>query len=202
MNEYQTKLSHHLKFLKTSCNNYDGGLREEALRIAVSLRVIFYDSGNSKSILSHLKKKKEIKLISTFDTKSLFEKMGIKTGNILPLMITSRGVKPPLDDWGRRTLFTVKEWLEEIIWKEKEISLSRWDIINSAANQDGGAHVDSEEKLSPETQKARQGLDCSGSRTVGNKTFSLNFKNHHFPLLRQFAHEVLISRELSDLAAD
>jgi len=199
MKEYKEKLNTHIMFLRSSCINYDNGVLEEALRIAVSLRVIFYDSSSGKSILSHLGEKRSIKLISTFDTTEKLKKMGIVSVAILPMMATSKGIKPPLDSWGDGVLFTVKEWMEEVIWKENGISMSRWDIIDSAANQDGGAHVDSNEKLSEKTQKMKKGFDGEGTITSDGITVSLNFMNHHYPLLRQFAHEALKSNELTNL---
>ena len=203
MNEYQSKLKTHLMFLTNSSASYDNGDHEEALRISVSLRVIFYDDrkGSSTSLLSHLNKKRTIKLYSTFDKTEKMKEWGIAPVAILPLMATSQGVRPPLGDWGDGVLFNVKDWLEEVIWKENGISLRRWDIIDSAANQDGGAHVDSEDKLSNNTKKLRRGFDGKdGKRTANGMTVSLNFKNHHYPLLRQFAHEVLTSIELTSLA--
>ena len=200
MREYKDKLQTHLMFLQSSSINYDNGILEEALRIAVSLRVIFYDSNGGKSILTHLEKKRSIKLFSTFDKTEEMKKMGLVSVAIMPLMATSEGIKPPLDSWGNGVLFTVKEWLEEIIWQENGISMTRWDIIDSAANQDGGAHVDSKEKLSEKTKKMKKGFDGKGTRTSNGITVSLNFENHHYPILRQFAHEVLKSTELTSLA--
>ncbi len=199
MKEYQDKLNTHLMFIRSSCINYDNGVIEEALRIAVSLRVIFYDSNGGTSILTHLEKKRSIKLVSTFDKTEKMKKMRLVSVAILPLMATSEGIKPPLDSWGEGILFPVKEWLEEIIWKENGISMTRWDIIDSAANQDGGAHVDAKEKLSEKTKKMKKGFDGKGTRTTNDITVSLNFMNHHYPLLRQFAHEVLKSTELTNL---
>lgn len=205
MKHYQEKLNNQLIFLKSSCTNYDSGIIEEAVRIALALRIIFYDSNGSTSILSHLEKKRSINLISTFDKTEEFRKIGIKMDSVvasLPLMITSKGVRPPLDSWDRETLKSVKEWMEEIIWKENGINMTRWDIIDSAANQDGGAHVDSKENLTEKTKKLKKGFDGTGTRTSNNITVSLNFENHHYPLLRQFAHEILISNELTNLTSE
>lgn len=62
------QLRRQLKFIDASCRAYDAGEIEEALRIAVSLRVIFHDTTNSTSLLTHLGKKQSISLISTIGT--------------------------------------------------------------------------------------------------------------------------------------
>src|SRR5690242_19364364 len=52
------KLKQHLRrqllFLAHSCSSYDHGFHDEALRMAVVLRVLFHDTKQSTSLLKHL----------------------------------------------------------------------------------------------------------------------------------------------------
>jgi hypothetical protein len=49
MSEFASSLRTHLAFIARSCELYDRGHIEEALRMAVSLRVIFHDTRHSTS---------------------------------------------------------------------------------------------------------------------------------------------------------
>lgn len=52
--DFNQQLRRQLTFLQVSANAYDGGEREEAIRIATTLRVIFHDTPQSTSLLHHL----------------------------------------------------------------------------------------------------------------------------------------------------
>ena len=72
--------------------------------------------------------------------------------------------------------------------------LTRKDIVLAAADQDGGAHVDA-----VPSRKAMELIEGVGTLTTisqGRVTRRL-LDNHHFPLLRQFAHEVLSSPDIN-----
>lgn len=56
------KLEEQLKLLKNSAELYDKGRVEEALNIAIRLRVLFYDTANSTSLIKYLKQKETIRL--------------------------------------------------------------------------------------------------------------------------------------------
>ena len=197
MNEFYQQLQRHLTFIRKSCDEYDKGNTDEALRIAVSLRVIFHDTSNSTSILTHIERKKLISLISTFSLNNLNlpNSENVIWHTAIPLMLTSQGVKSPLETWETRAILSAEEWWNEVIWKEANQDYSRKDIVLSAANQDGGAHVDS--SPNHKTLKFREGP--SGTVKINGITIQNPFVNHHFPLLRQFAYEVLNSKELTSL---
>jgi hypothetical protein len=198
MSQFNKNLRTHLSFISRSCELYDDGHTEEALRIAVSLRVIFHNTNNSTSLLKHLNKKDSVSLISTFvSQKSLGSRYGnIQWHTIIPVMLTSDGVKPPTDNWKTRSILSAEDWWNEQIWLEGQFALSRKDIVLSAANQDGGAHVDS--NPSAKTRKLRAGP--KGTVIINEKMLAGAMTNHHHPLIRQFAHEVLSSDELCSLA--
>ena len=52
--DFKDQLRRQIKFLETSCQSYDQGEVEEAVRIAVALRVLFHDSQTSRSLLRHM----------------------------------------------------------------------------------------------------------------------------------------------------
>ena len=197
MSDFQKQLSTHLGFIRRSCEEYDKGYTDEALRVAVSLRVLFHDTPKSTSLLKHLGKKHEIKLISTFvaDDLVLPNAENVNWHTVIPLMITSKGVRPPLDTWDTRSILSIEEWWNERIWVEANFGLSRKDIVLSAANQDGGAHVDS--NPSGKTKKAKQGP--SVTIKINGKVLENGLINHHHPLLRQMAYEIVNSQELLEL---
>ena len=51
---FTDKLKEQLQFIKRSCDAYDQGAENEALRIATSLRVIFHNTTQSVSLMAHL----------------------------------------------------------------------------------------------------------------------------------------------------
>jgi hypothetical protein len=54
MNRFEEHLAAQLRFIDRSCQAFDAGDEPEAQRIAISIRVICYQSGHSKSLLTHL----------------------------------------------------------------------------------------------------------------------------------------------------
>ena len=194
MNEFLESLKVHLAFLARSCELYDQGYKEEALRLAVSLRVIFHDTKQSTSLLQHLNLKDKIKLISTFiSAKSMSDKFGnVNWHTVIPLMLTSKGVEAPTSSWDVQSTLFINEWWNEEIWSENQLKLSRKDIVLSAANQDGGAHFDA----NPSTNT--RGLKAGPTVTVkiNGKLVENGLTNHHYPMIRQISYEVLKSNEL------
>ena len=65
--DFPAQLQRQIGFLKRSCLTYDSGHQEEALRIAVSLRVPFHDTKSSVSLLTHLGVKALARVLSTFE---------------------------------------------------------------------------------------------------------------------------------------
>ena len=54
MERYQQELKKQLGFLRRSCQLYDEGEVDEAIRIAVPIRTTIHDTRNSTSLLTHL----------------------------------------------------------------------------------------------------------------------------------------------------
>ena len=193
---FEEQLNTHLRFLRRSCEDYDAGFKDEALRIAVSLRVIFHDTKHSESLLTHLGKKDAIQLISTIGTRKTHEYFKENHMISIPLMMTHEGVKPILGNSSKTIDVSVADWWNEVIMSQDTV-LSRKDIVLSAANQDGGAHVD--KNPNKKTKDLKQGVGTL-YRWENGQNIKEELTDHHFPLLRQMAYEVLNSPQIISLA--
>ena len=188
------------------------GFRDESIRIAVVLRVLFHNTKHSTSLITHLGAQ-NIKLASTChdifanipgmksisDMKKydvLFRGMGVvKIGGRIPEFV------PKLDSSGIESHLNINQWLEQIVWViNRDQILKRKTIILSAANKDGGAHVD--DKLTPEYES----LSADGAAGVfygkiSGQKFRQEITDAHYVSLRQMAFEVLNSNDLMKLTA-
>ncbi len=52
--DFKNQLRRQILFLQNSCRLYDEGHFEEAIRLAVALRVMLHDTDKSTSLLNHL----------------------------------------------------------------------------------------------------------------------------------------------------
>ena len=103
-------LKEQIKFLQSSCKLYDMGSEFEAKRMALTLRVLLYDSGNGSSLLGLLHLKKNIQFISTaqpYQSNNLLTQQCLVQMNIG----TQGGKFFPLFDNGRAKLLSCKAWL-------------------------------------------------------------------------------------------
>ena len=203
---YQQELEKQLGFLRRSCQFYDEGEVDEAIRIAVPIRTIVHDTRNSTSLLTHLNAK-GIKLWSSIagatENTVWYQGMGLheywRYGNR-----TGASYGPSFDDGPGMVLLPVSEWWNQIVYvfsrkpegdptgEIEVLRLSRRDIVLTATNKDGGAHVD--RKLTP----AYEMLAADG--TVGSFVLEsdgvkqeLPITKAHLVALRQIGHEVLRS---------
>ncbi|HAT7741577.1 TPA: hypothetical protein RQJ57_004231 [Vibrio vulnificus] len=196
MIDFNEQLETQVSFLRRSVNTYDEGHKDEALRLAVTLRVLFHDTKQSVSLLRHLKIKGSLNLISTFTSQNDIDlPKHINWHTVLPLMVSGHNVSAPCEEWKVRSNLPFEKWWNEKIWIEGQHTLSRRDIVLSAANQDGGAHVAN--KLDSKTKKMKEGPTVTIK--VNGKVISNLMDNHHYPLIRQIAHEVLNSPEFISL---
>lgn len=189
------KLQEQLRFIQRSCLAFDQDAEEEAIRIATSLRVIFHNTKASTSIVSHLGLGKKRMLSSSRGHGNwqdfLAHQLNLNSPEpirMLPLL-GNQFIELSIEDW----------WSNEPVFVYNAQKFSRRKIILSAANKDGGAHVDEE------LEKYYEFL-CSGEYALGI-TGNLEYdgeppfpqgvtiypKNAHLALIRQFAHETLSS---------
>lgn len=189
------KLQEQLRFLQRSCETFDKGFEDEAIRIATSLRVIFHNTRVSTSLVSHLGFGSKKMLSSSQGHGDWKDYLAFQMNLTSPQPVR---MLPLLGDKFRE--LTIEDW-----WRQEPVFIyntqkySRGRIVLSAANKDGGAHVDEE------LEKYYEYL-CSGEHAIGI-TGNLEYKgdppfpqgitiypnNAHLALMRQFAHETLVS---------
>jgi len=183
---FRQQLTQQLTFIKNSCDAYDRGETVEAVRIGTSLRVLLHDTSKSTSLLTHLGAK-QVPMLSTakirdsiaygtaFDGLAGFPGPQAKLGN------SSTLIELPAVQW----------WEQLVIGLGRGRNLSRAVIALTAANKDGGAHVDPD--LPPEYLALVDGVWTKvGAGPVGG---------HHLLYLRQMGYETLNSPRLVALAA-
>ena len=108
--DFKEQLRKQLRFLQTSCDLYDAGDKDEAIRIATSLRNLFHSTKRMTSILAHLKIQ------------------GIK------MLSTGGDIRPGVKDWPNLTVIKLSPVLQfaEYVPKldtaqtKKFVALSRW----------------------------------------------------------------------------
>ncbi|MCI1142562.1 hypothetical protein MOP88_10075 [Sphingomonas sp. WKB10] len=142
----EEQLQDQLAFLERSCAAFDDGYTDEYKRLAVSVRVLVHDAGQSHSLLGQLGMKGGhfISYTEVIDGRNMMADW--------PLAIMSMGgggitLLPKLDKspFPRRML-TFENWWTETVYRDPHsgVSLDRKTIVLTVANQDGGAHVDPE----------------------------------------------------------
>ena len=188
--KFQEQLDH----IHASADAYDAGRESESLRLAVSMRVLFHQTAASRSVIHHLRMH-DVQMLSSALPPLRWQSF---VDAEISLMSLSGGVRhiPKLGNQYHRC--TLSEW-----WDGQKIvgfsgaEFSRRKLILTAANQDGGAHVD--EELASFYEDLEEGL---GSFTVNlhNLEYAGTCKhpdnnraaqNLHLALIRQFAAEVI-----------
>lgn len=180
-----------LEFLDASIARYDDGHESEALRIAVVARVLLYDTGRSKSLLTQLGVRTATRLTTTMPTP---EQADNDWGILVIEMPTDREwrLRAPVDrhGWTDRTL-PPDEWWNEPILRAGDNRYTRGEIIKDVANTDGGAHVD------PELREAYDHLWRSGLRGA-TASHGIVVRGPAWELMRQIGYEIQVTaaREL------
>lgn len=194
--DFKQHLNRQLKFLEASCHGYDSGNREESIRIAVALRVLFHDTQHSISLLTHLQLKNSVQILSTYE---IFKpKPTVKHFCITSFPDEDGHFIPPLDKSYWKELMPAQDWWEQVIMSPNEV-LSRKKIILAAANEDGGAHV--ADKPSPVAKELIQGTFYYSINRGGGVFETKAIENQHFSIIRQFAYEVLNSPDITNILA-
>lgn len=196
--DYKAHLRKQLGFLQRSCAAYDEGHTDEAIRIAIVIRILIHQGGWT-SLLQHLDAT-TINLRSTpgespsgnvlmYFGLGLFELRGGK-GAYRPEL----GDGPPIS-----RLIPVAEWWDEIVFIVNGTRLRRRDIVLGAAHKDGGAHVGA--KLTPEYEAlALDGALGNFEYLSPEGIYTQPITDSHLVALRQMGWELLNSPDLLGLA--
>ena len=190
-----SKLREHIGFIQRSCAAYDQGVEEEAIRISTSLRVIFHNKGRNKSLVSHLGLGDKSMLSSSQGHGDWKDYLAIELNlsspqpvRMLPLL-GNKLKQLSMEDW----------WDTESVFVHDAQRYSRRKIILSVTDKDGGAHVDEElEKYYEYLCGGEHALGITGNLQYNGEApfqqgVTLYPTNTHLALIRQFAHETLMS---------
>ena len=161
----------------------------EAKRLAVSLRVLLHDTKNSHSLLGQLGRKNNfVDTALEFDPRNKMTHGGLISVALGPprtryvAMLDDTPKVSQLDD------FDVW-WNAPVFVNSDRQVLTRRDLVLTAANQDGGAHVDP----ALDEVYARLARDNSMSLHAGESGVLRPMEGPERAALRQIAHEVLKS---------
>jgi len=195
---FKEHLKRQLNYLERSCTSYDEGYHDESIRIATVIRVLTHDTKSSTSLLKYLRATSVNILSTTLEPSpetTYYVGMGMvnmvgQESSFVPTL----GNGPPINDY-----LPVTSWLEGVVYVLDGHRISRKIIILTAANKDGGAHVD--KKLTEEYELLKR--ECGIGKLIyhenGNHTEQL-LDNAHYVSLRQMAYEILNSPELTKFA--
>jgi hypothetical protein len=206
---YLKHLKQQIGFLIRSCEMFDAGHRDEAIRIAVVLRVILRDTGSSKSLLNHLGALDILLLSTAPDYDSDFAALGPKDRIMIYSGLHSikihPGVEISLDPSLENSFFndhlTVPRWLNQVVYSTtKKLRITRETLMLGAANKDGGAHVDL--NVSEEYQAASRENEMSHLWKHSGKPVPVSDEPIYLVSLRQMAYEILHSPDIQALCAE
>lgn len=198
--DYASQLRKILNQIISSCQTFDRGIYDVAIQIAVSARILFHDTKRSKSLVRTHLGCPDIRLLSTC------HQLGTNCFGLVDLQLTKTNIgffRPRLEKAERQEEVAFDTWWshEPIfkLFKSSEL-IYRKDLILTAANKDGGAHVD--ENLPLSYQQLIDGLGLAarvGSSKTGQE-WTVTFRDAHLSALRQIGHEILLSPQLSGMA--
>jgi len=142
-------LKEQLAMLSKSCEEFDCGEVLEANQIAVRLRILWYNKGQSKGLASQLNLANDV-FDTAFEVPPTFITAGLPAPPSHERRLFAVGgdkVYVPLFDYGpagiHKTQFN--QWWEGDVLSDGEgHKFTRKDLVLAVANTDGGAHVDPE----------------------------------------------------------
>lgn len=195
--DFRKHLRRQLDFLGRSAAAYDAGHADEAVRIATTIRILIHNTQSSTSLLKHLNAT-TISLMSScrgaVPNAFLYMGLGMQSAQIDNGVVNT--LYTPLFDGPVRNFVPVSKWWDMIVFVLNQTTrLTRKTIVLSAANKDGGAHVD--KSLTPEYEAlARDGSVGFVAFESGGMRIENPFTQAHFGAIRQMAHELLNSPDL------
>ena len=199
--DFRKQLERQLGFLRRSCESYDAGYTDEAIRIATAIRVLVHDTKNSTSLLKHLGAL-NIKLSSTVSAdQHPGAVMLIGMGRLRMIGGGATTWKAATSPDAIKAQFSVADWWNQIVYILGKTRSSRKDLLLAAADKDGGAHVDAKLTKDYET------LMTTGQRgffhySPTNETNNFQpIMDAHLVYIRQMGFEILSSADLLALTA-
>lgn len=193
-------LAAHLKrqliFLRNSVAAYDNGFVEEAIRIGVVIRVLCHDTQSSVSLLKQMGQKATLRLVTTAKTLSNDLLADMDFGELMAGMTFGHTLEyDPVPEDSPAIL--CPDWWEQPVFIRDKTAYTRKDVVLSAANKDGGAHVDNPDA---KLQALQEGFWIRIVTHSDGTQKAEPVADNHFRMLRRFAEELLSSKELIKLA--
>lgn len=187
--DLERQFAKQIGFLKRSAESYDNGFHDEAIRLAVVVRVLVHDTPKSISLLTQLCEKDRYywdsraaidkKLFPESDSCFVLVQADESGAKYLPVL--ERGPIPmfqsDFDGW----------WNGVVFIDSNGRKVTRKDLILTASNQDGGAHVDP--SLDPVYADLSRGGSFGWAEIIGTEKRSL--QGAELAAVRQIAHELL-----------
>lgn len=192
--ELDELLQEQIDFLKLSCESFERGFEGEIKRLAVSVRVLVHDTGNSTSLLTLTNRKNSSFLDSSdpYDNESV-----LSHSSLVQMHMMRQGTVPRahLDDAIRPRMINFEAWWNGLVLVDSNKNeFSRKDIVLHLANKDGGAHVDHEIDEKYHNLRAKNSL---GWVTVFEDGREIAGDDHVPATMRQIAHELIKSLDPS-----
>ena len=139
------RLWEQINFLRSSASAFDNGNEAEARRLAVTLRIFFIHSQQSKSLFEQLDIGRHLMMLNTAEPINprnllptfglVMMRMDVEGGRYIPTL----GEGPAFET---TLLLPLNRWLSCPVGKRGTKQWSRQDLITWVANRDGGAHLD------------------------------------------------------------
>jgi hypothetical protein len=178
-------------FLTASAASYDAGLRAEAKRMAVAIRVLVHETQTSHSLLGQIGELESLRFATIGD--EIEPEATISTGALT--RFTHDGVRPvlvPNLDAPTRWL-PFEEWWTEPVYVVNRGSFNRRQYVLDLANRGGGAHVDSRAGNSYRKFAFENAIGWMSSQGDGPITVDRELNNPLPASVRTIAHEVLLT---------
>lgn len=201
---FKDHLARQLRFIERSCAVYDEGHLDEAIQIAVRIRVILHPGGNKRrSLLQHLHSGR-IPLLTT--SEGVGEHPGaIHYDGLSSFRASSDGVRvssfygPGEDNALYRDYVKADRWWQQAVLLAEGSSYTRRDIVLGVAEQEGGAHV-AAEPTAEYRKLLTPGLMWDLVEVNDGVETITPAVDVRFKYVRQMAYELLNSPELLKLA--
>jgi len=192
------QLRRQLLFLQNSAAAFDAGCEDEAVRIAVAIRVLCHDTDHrrgSVSLFRQLQRKQSLQLVTSARTLPDDMRADVDFAELLAGMTIGKTIRYSRIPEGLPTIACSDWWVQPVFYRDR-VMYSRKEVVLAAANKDGGAHVDDPDS---KLQAFRKGFWHKTVAHGGGRRVTVPVENNHFRMLRRFADELLSSQELLEL---